>query len=113
MCGVDSAVCSFVTWYSMNCMFADGSLMLIVLVFLPGVAGGLMRGLIGITKHCSRGKESFKPRKLLFSLLTATLVGAVASVATSGDWRVAFLAGFAGSDVLDSLRKTRLFGLLT
>ncbi len=59
--------------------------MLIVLTFLPGMAGGLVRGLIGITKHVSQKKEPFRPHKLLFTLLTAMLVGAVAGVATDGD----------------------------
>ena len=94
-------------------MLTDPSLTVIVFAFLPGMLGGLVRGLVGIAKHVGRRKESFKFRKLLFSLLTAILVGGVAGIATNGDWRVAFLAGFAGSDVLDSLRKTRLFGLLS
>ena len=50
----------YVVWYIIGCMLADGSLALIVFTFLPGVMGGLVRGLIGITKHVGRGKESFK-----------------------------------------------------
>ena len=70
-----------------------------------------MRGLIGISKHVGKEKEPFKLSKLLFSLLVAMVVGAVAGVLTDGDWKISLLAGFAGSDLLESLYKTRLLGL--
>lgn len=82
-----------------------------VLAVVPGVVGGLVRGLMGIYKHVVRDKEPFEIFKLLFSLLLAILVGAVAGVLTEGDWRVALLAGFAGSDLLESLAKSRLSGV--
>ena len=84
---------------------------IIVLTVLPGVVGGLVRGLVGISKHVGQSKEKFVLSKLLFSLLVAMAVGGVASVLTEGDWRVSLLAGFAGSDLLESLYKSRLFGL--
>ncbi len=81
---------------------------IIIYTALPGMVGGLVRGLIGISKHVVRDKEPFHLPKLLFSLLLAVLVGSVAGALTEGDWRVALLAGFAGTDVLESLCKTRL-----
>ena len=75
---------------------------------LLGMVGGLVRGLIGAYKHVVRDKEPFQLPKLLFSILLAILVGSIAGVLTEGDWRVALLAGFTGSDVLESLAKTRL-----
>ena len=79
----------------------------IILTILPGVIGGLVRGLVGVSKHVVRDKEDFKMSKLLISLLLAMTVGAVVSVLTDGDWRVSLLAGFAGSDLLESLCKSK------
>ncbi|MCY4577000.1 MAG: hypothetical protein OXB96_01020 [Candidatus Kaiserbacteria bacterium] len=83
----------------------------IILSVLPGAIGGLVRGLVGIFKHVVRDKEPFQLSKLLFSLLLAVLVGCVVGVLTDGDWRVSLLAGFAGSDLLESLAKSRQFGV--
>ena len=80
----------------------------IALAVVPGAVGGLVRGLVGVSKHVARDKEPFELFKLLFSLLLAILVGGVAGVLTDGDWRVALLAGFAGSDLLESLCKSWL-----
>ena len=79
---------------------------IIILAVAPGVVGGLVRGLVGVYKHVVRDKEKFELFKLLFSLLLAVVVGGVAGVLTEGDWRVALLAGFAGSDLLESLSKS-------
>ena len=75
---------------------------------LPGMIGGLVRGLIGVSKHVLRDKERFRFSKLFFSVLLAVLVGTLAGVLTEGDWRVALFAGFTGSDMLESLSKVRL-----
>ena len=83
----------------------------IVLIALPGMVGGLVRGLVGISKRVGKGKEPFELHKLIFSLIAAMVVGSVASVMTNGDWRISLLAGYAGSDLLESLYKARLFGL--
>ena len=81
---------------------------IILYTALPGMIGGLVRGLIGVSKHVIRDKEPFHFSKLFFSVLLAVLVGSVAAILTEGDWRVVLLAGFTGSDVLDSLSKVRL-----
>ena len=81
---------------------------IILYTALPGAIGGLVRGLIGVSKHVVRDKEPFDLFRLLFSVLLAMLVGSVAGLLAEGDWRVALLAGFTGSDVLESLSKTRL-----
>lgn len=83
----------------------------IALLILPGALGGLVRGLIGIAKRVNEKKEPFKMSKLLFSLVVAMITGGVASALTNGDWRVSLLAGYAGSDLLESLYKIRLLGL--
>ncbi len=83
--------------------------MSVALMLLPGIAGGMVRGLVGISKRAAG--EPLHPGKLLLSLLVAAVSGAIASVFAEGDWRMSLLAGYAGSDLLESLYKTRLLGL--
>ena len=82
-----------------------------MLFILPGMVGGLVRGLVGISKNVLSSKESFHVLKLLFSLLVATIVGGITGVLVGGDWRISLLAGYAGSDLLEALYKARLFGV--
>lgn len=89
-------------------MYMSFDTSLIILTFLPGMVGGLVRGLVGVSKHVVRDKEKFQISRLLFSLLLAILVGGVAGVLTDSDWRISLLAGFAGSDLLESLCKSWL-----
>ena len=84
----------------------------IALLILPGTFGGMIRGLVGISKKVGKNKEPFKLSKLIFSLLTAMIVGGVTAALTNGDWRMSLLAGYAGSDLLESLYKMRLLGLM-
>ena len=85
----------------------------VLLFVLPGMIGGLVRGLVGIGKHVLKEKEEFKIHKLAFSLIVAMIVGAIAAAVSNGDWRISLLAGYAGSDLIESLYKSRLLGLLT
>ena len=94
-------------------LYMSITISVILLATVPGIVGGLVRGLVGVYKHVFRDGEQFELAKLLFSLLLAMLVGGIAGVATNGDWRVALLAGFAGSDLLESLCKARFFGNTT
>ena len=77
---------------------------------LPGAVGGAVRGLVGMAKHVYQNKETLNIWKFLFSLIVAIIAGAVAAVLTEGDWRVALLAGFAGSDLIESMYKSKLLG---
>ena len=83
----------------------------LVIYVLPGVFGGLVRGLVGISKNVMGKKKNFRLSRLLLSLLIAMIVGAFAGVVANGDWRISMLAGYAGPDLLESLYKTRLFGM--
>ena len=82
----------------------------ITLFILPGMVGGAVRGLIGVSKHVLKNKETFSLFRFIFSIITAIIAGAVAAVLTNGDWRISLLAGYAGSDLLDSLYKIKLLG---
>ena len=83
----------------------------ILLLILPGMIGGLVRGLVGVCKNVLKNKKGFDIKKILFSLITAIVVGGFASAITGGDWRIAALAGYAGADLLENLYKLKLLSI--
>jgi len=44
---------------------------------------------------------------LAFSLFVAALVGGIAGAIADGDWRLAIIAGYAGTDFLEGLYKIK------
>lgn len=84
----------------------------ITMFVLPGMVGGTIRGPVGMAKHVHVSGEKVDVRKFLLSLAAAIVTGAVAVAVTAGDWKIGILAGFAGSDLIESLYKSRLLGLL-
>ena len=85
-----------------------------VVQFLAGGIGGLVRGLVGITKAQTFNPDTFKFQWKYFAatLIVAMIVGQFAGVVFNGDWRASLLAGYAGSDFLESMYKlsvTRFF----
>lgn len=76
---------------------------------LFGILGGLVRALVGIVKYFEKNKKEQKIRfwHLAFSLFVAALVGGVAGAIAGGDWRLAVIAGYAGTDFLEGLYKIR------
>ena len=87
------------------------TLTMLAMFILPGMVGGLVRGLVGIRKHILKNKEVFDISKFLFTIIIASVVGGVAAIMSGGDWRISLLAGYAGSDLIESIYKTRLLGL--
>lgn len=82
-----------------------------LLSILPGMVGGLIRGATGISKNVVVGKKAMNLPRLLYTIMISIVVGAIAGTLTGGDWRIALLAGYAGSDLLEALYKTRLLKL--
>jgi hypothetical protein len=83
----------------------------IMYVFLGGFLGGLIRGLIGVTKYiCATPSKRRKYRKdvLLLSLATSGGLGLMAGVFIATDVRFAILAGYAGTDFLENLLKIKM-----
>lgn len=76
---------------------------------LFGVLGGLVRALVGVAKYLEKNKREGKvyPSYLAFSLFVAAIVGGLAGALADGDWRVAAIAGYAGTDFLEGLYKIR------
>lgn len=78
--------------------------------FLAGGIGGLVRGLVGITKAQTFNPDTFKFQWKYFAvtIIVSMIVGQFAGVVFNGDWRASLLAGYAGSDFLESMYKLSL-----
>lgn len=81
----------------------------IITTILLGALGGVVRALVGIAKYFKKNTAEKKIRVgyLAFSLFVAALVGAVSGVLTNGDWRLALIVGYAGTDFLEGLYKIK------
>jgi len=81
----------------------------IVPVILGGLFGGLLRGLLGVAKSLiTKKEESINYGYFFLSLAVSMVVGMIAaSLWPEGDFRIAFLAGYAGSDFLEGLFKLK------
>lgn len=80
-----------------------------LLVILGGLLGGLLRGLLGIAKTLiTKKEESINYSYFFLSLAVSMVVGVIAaSLWPEGDFRIALLAGYAGSDFLEGLYKLK------
>ncbi len=75
---------------------------------IMGIFGGIVRASVGLLKHYeSEQRRKMNPRYLVSSLLIAAATGALAGVICEGDWRLSALAGYAGSDFLESMCKMK------
>lgn len=78
------------------------------LVILPGILGGLgglTRGLIGLMKALALR------RKILWgyyaiTIAVALVIGIFIGMIFNFDWRLSLLAGYAGTDILESIYKS-------
>ncbi len=80
---------------------------LVAFQFLAGGIGGLVRGLVGITKAQTFNPDTFKFQWKYFAvtIIVSMIVGQFAGVVFNGDWRASLLAGYAGSDLIESMYK--------
>ncbi|MCL4338965.1 hypothetical protein M1271_04720 [Patescibacteria group bacterium] len=81
-----------------------------LLQFLAGGLGGLVRGLVGVTKSQTFDPKTFKFQWQYFAatLVISMIVGQFGGVVFNGDWRASLLAGYAGSDFIESMYKLSL-----
>jgi len=78
-------------------------------IFLAGFFGGVLRGLMGIAKSLVTKKErQINYRWFFLSIFIAGIVGLIASSFIGQDFRLAFLAGYAGSDFLETLFRLKV-----
>jgi len=83
----------------------------LVWVFVAGFLGGIIRGLVGISKELrSSPTEKKKIRKdyIILTLLSSGGIGLIVGVFISKDVKFALLAGYAGTDFLDNAFKIKM-----
>ncbi len=76
---------------------------------IAGAVGGTVRALVGILKYMERNKreEKFRAGYLAFSVFVSIVIGAFAGAVCSGSWKIAGLAGYAGTDFIENLYKIK------
>lgn len=80
-----------------------------MLQFLAGGLGGLVRGIVGIYKSYTANPKTFVFDWKIFaiSIFVSVITGQMAGIIFNGEWRSSLLAGYAGSDFLESLYKIK------
>jgi len=83
----------------------------VVWVFLAGFLGGVIRGLVGIAKEMRSSptkKKHIRIDYILVTILAAGGLGILVGVYIVDDVRFALLAGYAGTDFLESVYKIKM-----
>ena len=77
-------------------------------IILGGLLGGGLRGIMGIAKSLILKKEEQINYGWFFvSICVAMAIGIIAASFMGGGFEIALLAGYAGSDLLESLVKLK------
>ena len=80
-------------------------------IFLAGFFGGIIRGLLGISKEYRTSptkKKNLRLDYIVVTLLASGGIGVLVSVFIFDDVRFAILAGYAGTDFLENLYKIKM-----
>jgi len=80
-------------------------------IFIAGFLGGLIRGLVGISKNMTASpskKKKIRADYLAVTLLASGGLGLLVGVFIADDIRFALLAGYAGTDFLENLYKIKM-----
>lgn len=77
----------------------------IVLPGLLGMAGGLTRGVVGLLKAMSLRRRVLWGYWIV-SALVAMIIGTFVGLIFNFDYRLSLLAGYAGTDVIESIYKS-------
>ena len=80
-------------------------------IFLAGFFGGVIRGLLGISKELRSSptkKKNLRPEYMALTLLTSGGLGVLVGAFIADDIRFALLAGYAGTDFLEGLYKIKM-----
>ena len=77
-----------------------------------GLLGGFARALFGLLKAVGRG-ERVKPWLFGITLVTSLAIGAALGLFMDVDYRLAAVAGYVGTDILESIVKTSMPGTIT
>jgi fluoride ion exporter CrcB/FEX len=77
-----------------------------LMLIIFGLFGGIIRSVVGLFKHkVFTGKERFNSKKFWFTIILSGMIGAFCALLTISDYRIALLAGYAGTDLIQGLYK--------
>ena len=76
-----------------------------ILFAFIGAGGGLIRALVGARKAMLQ-KRKFMLNYFLFTILTASIIGAIIGAVVGGNKIIALAVGYAGTDLLEGLAKS-------
>ena len=68
-----------------------------------GLAGGIVRAVVGLFKNKVFTKSKFKKGRFLFTLIGSGLIGGFCALLTIADYRIPLLAGYAGTDLIEGI----------
>ena len=77
----------------------------LVLPGLLGGVGGLTRGVIGLLKALSLRRRIMWGYYVI-TVVVAIIIGVFVGLIFNFDWRLALLAGYAGTDILEGIYKS-------
>ena len=77
----------------------------LVIPGLLGLVGGLTRGVIGLLKALSLRRRILWSYWIITAVV-AMIIGAFTGLIFNFDWRLALLAGYAGTDILEGIYKS-------
>lgn len=75
-----------------------------------GLIGGLTRAFVGLFKYYfppTKGKKKLQLGLLLFTLGASAVIGVFCGLLVSADYKLNLLAGYAGTDFIESVFKVR------
>lgn len=78
----------------------------LVLVTFGGLLGGWVRGTVGVLKAVKMGRR-LSARYLITTLIASALIGMIAGLFVENDMKFSILAGYVGTDFIESLYKVR------
>ncbi len=84
---------------------------MLLYIFLAGFLGGIIRGLVGITKYITgtpAKKRTVRKDWMILSLLSSGGLGLMAGVFIAENIKFALVAGYAGTDFLENLFKIKM-----
>jgi len=79
-----------------------------IMFAIYGFLGGIVRALVGISKAMKKSKRfRFNHKRFWFTLITSGIIGVMAGLLMVPDYKLALLAGYAGTDLLEGLIKSK------
>ena len=74
-----------------------------------GVLGGVARALYGLLKAMNNG-EQVRGAQFLITLIVSGIIGGMLGFVFNNDYRIAGLAGYVGTDILENVFKGSMGG---